>query len=707
MIIYFCGWLDYVGETNLDPVVIRGYDTAGNLLVSIRHGQTPLTVGTPDTTYKFFSAYSETGAIVSAYTQDIGYSPSGYYPTPFPSHIAVDSNGHIYTVMNPVGIRPDGSITTTALGVSANVYIDKVRKHRRAGDRVVWPACPHNQKILAIHIDSSDNVYIGGVEEGTGAKNILHKYSSDGTLIWSAPASTLRPEYTDSVYAITTDSSGNVYTAGGKIYGGGLIRKYNSSGTLQWTQRPAGIQKFICLDSSDNLYTAGNPCYGYWITDISFHQWMTLPGWIGAGPVETDFTYFEGAENLYARNTFKWDSSDGSLLAFAGDNRATYGLAFDGTTVSVHYGYDGTIDVTPFKRRALSDLSVIHESNAGNSTALFADPNSGITYLTNRRRLTYGTLFGSYYIPLAWHFQGRDASHAEIWTGLTATQAEGVHVSINSEGLNWGTFDYGNPTTNSQYAALYATVEYTTAYGGLSAPDMLYYDTPNYDWAISHGCVALSPSPALPVFLRLKSPGWDGDKAVHPDGILITVSLVPPLWTRDYVGQPAISVYRLFLTGGSGPIELPIKSINCRKRVGAIDFSIVSPNLSSDQMSAINDRLAGDLVVYRGVRLPDQSEQMDIMLQAPLATVRHDIGTESSSTTLSGQSLAENTPGRSRTLRGISYRNSTNGTVRVRCAVDTYLSPGDTAVLPVDESWTVAEITYFINSISAFMEVTK
>ena len=75
----------------------------------------------------------------------------------------------------------------------------------------------------------------------------------------------------DFAYALTTDSSGNLYIAGrtsgdlnGEANNGAedaFIVKYNSAGTLQWTKLlgTSGneIAKALTIDSSGNLYVAG------------------------------------------------------------------------------------------------------------------------------------------------------------------------------------------------------------------------------------------------------------------------------------------------------------------------------------------------------------------------------------------------------------------------------------------------------------------
>ncbi len=100
--------------------------------------------------------------------------------------------------------------------------------------------------------DSSGSVYVtgttyGGLDGNTSAGNadlFVVKYNSSGTKQWTKQLGT---PSTDTANGVTTDSSGNVYVAGGTYGGldgnsgsGGndfFVVKYNSSGTKQWTKQ--------------------------------------------------------------------------------------------------------------------------------------------------------------------------------------------------------------------------------------------------------------------------------------------------------------------------------------------------------------------------------------------------------------------------------------------------------------------------------------
>lgn len=112
-----------------------------------------------------------------------------------------------------------------------------------------------------ITVDSSNNVYLSGVESAGGM--LFAKYNSNAVIQWQR---TLSP---GGFPKIAVDSSSNVYIGGYANLGGlfdYVLAKYNTSGTIQW-QRKLGsanndLGYDIALDSSANLYIAGDQNVG-------------------------------------------------------------------------------------------------------------------------------------------------------------------------------------------------------------------------------------------------------------------------------------------------------------------------------------------------------------------------------------------------------------------------------------------------------------
>lgn len=133
---------------------------------------------------------------------------------------------------------------------------------------------------VAVCKDANENIYVTGVGVGDGASQAVNviKYDKDGTIQWQRKLDGGTSQ-SDVGYAITVDSSNNVYVAGGYNDSGNaappggiraFIVKLDSSGTVQWQNlfwpsQTSPIQQSnlstrvygMVLDSSGNIYTTG------------------------------------------------------------------------------------------------------------------------------------------------------------------------------------------------------------------------------------------------------------------------------------------------------------------------------------------------------------------------------------------------------------------------------------------------------------------
>tara|TARA_R110000823_G_scaffold275718_1_gene394412 strand:- start:973 stop:2301 length:1329 start_codon:yes stop_codon:yes gene_type:complete len=121
-------------------------------------------------------------------------------------------------------------------------------------------------KAYAIHLDSSNNVYVSGDSRSTGAGGqdiLLAKYSSSGVIQWQR---SLGGASNDESHSIATDSSGNVYIAGYSYSVVAdsvlLLAKYNPSGTLQWQRAlynsyGTSTAQAVAVDSNNDVYITG------------------------------------------------------------------------------------------------------------------------------------------------------------------------------------------------------------------------------------------------------------------------------------------------------------------------------------------------------------------------------------------------------------------------------------------------------------------
>jgi hypothetical protein len=112
-----------------------------------------------------------------------------------------------------------------------------------------------------VHVDLNDNTYFCSVAGTAGSRSshLVKIDNASGDIIWQR-----RITGSPFISAITTDLSGNIYV-GGFATGTdtGLIMKYNSSGTLQWSRTMTSINYFIRIIWKNNsLYLSSNNTIG-------------------------------------------------------------------------------------------------------------------------------------------------------------------------------------------------------------------------------------------------------------------------------------------------------------------------------------------------------------------------------------------------------------------------------------------------------------
>jgi len=192
--------------------------------------------------------------------------PLGTWQTDLANGVATDSSGNVY-VAGVTYRHLDGN---TSAG-NADLF---VVKYNSSGKKQ-WTkqlGTSKNDRARGVATDSSGNVYVtgdtyGGLDNNTNAGNsdlFVVKYNSSGTKQWTKQLGT---SSTDSANGVVTDSSGNVYVAGG-TYGGLdgntnagnsdlFVVMYNSSGTKQWTKQLGSSSRDydygVATDSSGNV----------------------------------------------------------------------------------------------------------------------------------------------------------------------------------------------------------------------------------------------------------------------------------------------------------------------------------------------------------------------------------------------------------------------------------------------------------------------
>lgn len=171
---------------------------------------------------------------------------------------------------------------------------------------------------------------------------------------------------------------------------------------------------------------------------------------------------------------------------------------------------------------------------------------------------------------------------------------------------------------------------------------------------------------------------------------------IDPITTKIY--------YALDLDDGIlEPIRVPMSSWQATLQIGRANFLQAVIPAAGDWLSAINDRIGGDMIVSRGVRYENGTTQESEMARTPLQTSRYQTGPNRTTVTLSGYGQSPLALPAIRTLRNVRSVTVEPG-IRVRCEIDWFLRPGQTALWD-GQPFTVAYINYYANASDEYMDV--
>lgn len=204
--------------------------------------------------------------------------------------VHTDNNNNVYVLggFNSPSITIG---TTTLTNYGSGSYDIYLAKFNSDGD-LIWIKSiseTNNESAEGLTVDSSGNVYVGGrfnsssITLGTTVLNnattsgaaFLLKFNPSGDPIWNK---VINGSGDDHIEAVSVDSLGNVFVAGGfysptltfdttylnntNNYKDIFIAKYNSTGVFQWTKKIGGTNddyvRTIKLDNTGNLYLTGH-----------------------------------------------------------------------------------------------------------------------------------------------------------------------------------------------------------------------------------------------------------------------------------------------------------------------------------------------------------------------------------------------------------------------------------------------------------------
>lgn len=682
----------------IDPIVLRGYDAAGNLLTAIRYGAIPSREYV-DPEFSYQTRYETSGLFDRLGNPVSPIVTINERPRVYPQVMASDSAGHLYAASSTITVRPYGS---------AALYADWFRKYRRNGDRIPFPQL-HGGAIEALALAADGALYVGGAAVGASGY-FLRKYDSSGGLLWSVAADS-EPLAYNTVLDIGLDGAGNVYTLSEytSLSGTGntsRIARYNpSNGALvwrRWLNCHAHKNKMVLYNGG--LYLSGAESY-YFTGDR-----VAIPSSIVSADTAEVVAYQRVSGVPKRQWVAKFDLANGNYLGGIGevteDSRIRGAYYLSRCPVNNQFFLSVVKNIDSWSPEVYSLLVYSNTLAFVNELALDHDVPQGIRfdglgnrYFIEKRRTVYlggnayGSTFGFYHFPVF------SVSGTQKWGGVNATGKTGVWHT----GGAWPDSGYQSWTINGvpgsgTYLAMHNAYGNIPDYANLSLDGAATNPWPITDVAI----IEQTQKPSLPFKISFGVPSVVGDRYSAPPGLAFPVTFGLPVWVRDYVAQYAITtVCRLIV---DATLLLAVSWIQCRRhRTGDTQITVVCPGVPPATVDALLGAVGRPMVIYRG---PQGVAQLDVLFGATLKTVRYDGGAQSASVTLSGTAAAEITPVKTRILRGISYQQQAGTGRRVRGDVDTWLRPGDFLDIGEAEPLAVTEIVYQISPESAFMEIS-
>lgn len=175
----------------------------------------------------------------------------------------------------------------------------------------------------------------------------------------------------------------------------------------------------------------------------------------------------------------------------------------------------------------------------------------------------------------------------------------------------------------------------------------------------------------------------------------------------SYSGAQSLTALTIYRVSLAGDLWFQVSSVSLRRPQSGNYLNVVCPAVDSDLIDSVIARDGESLVLWRGVKGSDGTEQLAEMASVPLSEYRYDRGASSASLTLAGRSQAAYPATSQRPVSEITYRNISETGRRVRCAINTDLIPGDTVDLGAGETFVVDSVVITITPSLSSMEVSE
>jgi hypothetical protein len=370
---------DYHNNIALDP--------NGNILVSGYFTSPSITLGTTvinrvSALDMFVAKYNSTGTILlwvkTLAVGDVGNTGYSVASDAAGNAIVVGSySSNTLTIGTTTFTNPCTFTPPPAVGVGCPSVL--VVKFDGTTGNPIWAksdfsgvGTSYNYSVIT---DPANNIYVGG-DFGTGRNGVV-KYNSAGTIQWTQ---------NNGGWFIAKDGSGNIFVTEGQDLA--VVKKLDpSNGNIVWTQSGVGTASGNYNAVSLNTDAAGNLYYsGEFNDNITFgSSTLTYQG----GGADIFIVSYTNAGNLrwtkalggIGRDALNASATDPSgnvfIDGFIIGSSSTTALGFDSDTIHSSINYGGGIFVNIFFSKLGSNLTGVNNLGITEGISIYPNPNNG------------------------------------------------------------------------------------------------------------------------------------------------------------------------------------------------------------------------------------------------------------------------------------------------------------------------------------------
>jgi len=279
-----------------------------------------------------------TGATTSSTTSynmlTIKYNPAGVQQW---AQIYTGNNNYYNDVSRAITVDTSGNVYITGESYPTSSRVFTTISYTSGGTQrwvqtyTTYGGQASNKCIMQDH---AGNIIVGGTSTGTAGSTYytVLKYSSTGTLLWSANYAGPASPHLDVLKALTVDASNNVYASGysmgvGTNYDITTVKLSSSNGSQLWVARYNNADNgddfgySNAISNNGNIIVTGNAHRNSGndeVVVISYNPSSTTPNWVSIYNTDThDYAYqalCNDANNIYIGG-YKGDANTSGLLA--------------------------------------------------------------------------------------------------------------------------------------------------------------------------------------------------------------------------------------------------------------------------------------------------------------------------------------------------------------------------------------------------------